>query len=296
MEAIVVSAQLRRRFARKERVLVSEGDSALRIALALAGHVTLLAGQGGETVGRLERTPDGQDRLALRLLSMVSSRLLHAKAEPHRTLPDQALAIVDGRERPVVVSHRGTLAAVDQIRRTLWIRPGMRVRNRLPLRRAAGALLGFWLPLLEGATLVETEEPVDFEIVVPGDPTAECGHRVVVYRAGEALAEAERNELACLELPELSGVLALSTPEVTIWGDTQSGIKAGTFGKLPFGVEAINTEAGLRLASPARFLHYLDDGLTARDFRLDRPFVLPLPLVVSDQGFVAPEATSLPNT
>lgn len=300
MEAIVLAEALTRKYPRKQRVAVGREAGAdtviLQVALAISGHLAVpeeFAGEGDVPAGawrKLRRELDLQDRVASRILGWASVGLLLRRANGFAATPDSPVTVVEGREVPVVLSHRGTLAAVDQLRKTLWWKKGVRVRSQLGCARATGWALGLWLPLLNGATLVTGSGRVDFEVASPA-AEVDASQAIRVYRVGEALLEGAAEDLPALEVPELSGVLAISTPPVTFSNDTQSGVKARTFGKLPFGVEAQKTEAGLRVASPARYLRYLDDGTLAKNFRLDQAFVLPVGVTVSDQGFVTPDAT-----
>ena len=71
-------------------------------------------------------------------------------------------------------------------------------------------------------------------------------------------------------------------------GEVQSGIKAGTFGQMPFGLELEATESGIKLRSPSRFLRYLDAG----ESKTQEWVEVQIPLSLTEHWFVERRVTS----
>ncbi|MDX2268460.1 MAG: 1-acyl-sn-glycerol-3-phosphate acyltransferase [Bryobacter sp.] len=144
--------------------------------------------------------------------------------------------------------RRGTTdpekAAAYAARRVIWMKKGTRVRNRLGEESAAGRVLGYWMPKLFGAELSEAED-CDFEIQDADAPDYETRAKwvLLVERRVDAAFEevaARFGERACpiLEVPELAGIGAITSPPVDFAGEKQGGRREGYVGRLPFGVEA----------------------------------------------------------
>ncbi|MCX6610641.1 MAG: hypothetical protein NTW74_07290 [Acidobacteria bacterium] len=204
---------------------------------------------------------------------------------------DSAAAIVSSPRGPAVLSHRGIWSAAWAARRVLWWKPGITVNNRVPLNRPASMSLGLWLPLLNGATLVYGNESVDFELVdAPEWQSAHVDSKyVLVIDPAEDLGE---RYLPILELAEASGVAAISSPPVDFMGEVQSGIKAGTFGQMPFGLELEETGTGIKFRSPSRFLRYLDAG----ESKTQEWVEVEVPLSLTELWFVERRPISEPQT
>jgi 1-acyl-sn-glycerol-3-phosphate acyltransferase len=204
---------------------------------------------------------------------------------------DSAGAIVSSPRGAAVLSHRGIWSAAWAARRVLWWKPGVAIHNRVSLSRPASLTLGFWMPLLNGATLVFENEAVDFELV--DAPEWQSAHpdskHVLVIDPTEELGE---RYLPILELAEASGVAAISSPPVDFMGEVQSGMKSGTFGQMPFGLELEETSTGIRLRSPSRLLRYLDAGEAKVHSRIDDWLEVDVPLSLTEHWFVELKSTS----
>ena len=70
--------------------------------------------------------------------------------------------------------------------------------------------------------------------------------------------------------------------------EVQSGIKAGTFGQMPFGLELEETGPGIKLRSPSTLLRYLDAGA----FKAQEWVEVAVPLSLTEHWFVERRATS----
>ncbi len=298
--ALVLAGHLNRRLSRKTRlgVFLPEGPEKViaHVAVMLAGHVSYEVSDpaGGHFPHGIAAVLTSQQyaeahELHRREGMIFVGRVIEKEGAPGwwRFAPrrawrqvcrfamrkDSAVAIVDSPRGAVVLSHRGVWAAAHSYRRVLWWKPGTTVRNQLPLSRPAGLTLGFWTVLLNGAQLEFASRPVDFEVVDTDTAHAETKHVLI---ATEPPGE-EARYLPFLELAEASGVVALSSPEVDFMNEKQSGVKPGTLGRLPFGLEV----RGREFRSPARFLRYLDVNGTVEEW-----VPLPFELEMSEQCFL----------
>jgi 1-acyl-sn-glycerol-3-phosphate acyltransferase len=301
--ALGLAEYLNRKLKRKSRlgIFLPEGPEKViaTVAAMLAGHVSYELDEAGENwphgIGAVLTSQQYAEAHGLEKREGVIfvGRLIERSGAPWwwRMAPrkawrrvcrfamrkDSAVAIVDSPRGAVVLSHRGVWAAANSYRRVLWWKPGTAVRNQLPLSRAAGLTLGFWTVLLNGAMLEWRDKGVDFEVVEGDTAHADSKHVLI---AGEPPSEAERY-LPFLEFAEASGVVALSSPVVDFMNEKQGGVKAGTLGKLPFGLEI----RGAEFRSPARCLRYLDEKESAPEW-----VGMPWRLEMSDAGYVTKAA------
>lgn len=229
------------------------------------------------------------------LYKLLSAKRAFRQVCPYSMRKDSAASIVTSPRGPIVLSHRGLWAAAHSARRVLWLKPGMTVRNRIPLHRAPAQSLGFWLPLLNGATLVGTQEAVDFELLDKHNYAEAHPDSRNVLIAGQ-IPETDERYLPFYECAEASGFLSLSSPAVDFMSERQTGTKAGTFGRLPFGLEMREFEAGIALRSPARLLRYLDSADPRNQSQTDDWLEVPEYLSVNEQCFVEQKATLEPQT
>ncbi|WP_031496489.1 1-acyl-sn-glycerol-3-phosphate acyltransferase [Bryobacter aggregatus] len=344
--ALLFARYLNRRLRRKKRigVYLPNGPEKMiaHVAIALAGHVGMEIGElrGADFdsfvsthglgsiissqswmeqhgvaktentfwIGRAIKHFGHRDRARTWIYRMLAPRLAWRQVCTFPMRKESAVAIVASRRGPAVLSQRGIWSAAQGARRVLWFKPGVIVHNRVSLQRSAGLLLGFWMPLLNGATLTIDDRAADFEIIDPQQAREVHPHSKHVLVAEDELRSTPEEVVASLahrylpvfELPEASGVLALSSPEVDFAGEKQSGIKEGTQGYLPFGLEMIETEKGIRLRGPARVLRYLDqepnDGPTKTQTRIEDWIEVEVPAVFTDQFFVTRKSTSEPST
>ncbi len=238
-------------------------------------------------IGRTLEKFESQDPMLTSIYRKFSPKFAWKQVCTHSMRKDSAAVIVSSPRGPAVLSHRGIWSAAWAARRVLWWKPGININNRVPLNRPASMSLGLWMPLLNGATLVYGDEPVDFELV--DAPDWQSAHpeskHVLVIDPSEDLGE---RYLPILELAEASGVAAISSPPVDFMGEVQSGIKAGTFGQMPFGLELEETELGIKLRSPSRFLRYLDAG----DSKTQEWVEVEVPLSLTEHWFVERRVTS----
>ena len=246
-------------------------------------------------IGRALERFDSRDQGRTWLYRKLSAHFVWRQVCTHSMRKDSAGAIVSSPRGPAVLSHRGIWSAAHGARRVLWWQAGTTVRNRLPLDRPVGLTLGLWMPLLNGATLVYEDRSADFEIVDGPEWTkahAESGY-VLVVDPTEPMGE---KHLPVCELAEASGAVSISSPPVDFMGEVQSGIKAGTLGRLPFGLELKETESGVELRGPARLLRYLDAGDAKTHARIEEWLGVAVPLELNEQCFVEVRSTSEPQT
>lgn len=242
-------------------------------------------------IGRTLERFDSRDQTWTWLYRKLSANLAWKQVCTHSMRKDSAATIVTSPTGPAVLSHRGIWSAAHSARRVLWWKPGVTVRNRLPLNRPVSISMGFWMPLLNGATLVYGDRPVDFELMdaeIAEQAHAESGY-VLVVNPEEELGE---RFLPVLELAEVSGAICISSPPVDFMGESQSGKKTGSLGRLPFGLEMRETETGIQVRTPARLLRYLDTNETRTQARIEEWLDLNLPLTLDEQCFVEFRPTS----
>ncbi len=257
-------------------------------------------------IGRVIERIDSRDRSRIWVYRTLSPHRAWRQVCTLAMRRESAAAIVTSPRGPVVLSHRGIAASANAMRRVFWFKPGVTVRNQVPLHRSASLTLGFWAPLLHGATLKLDPGPADFEIVTADQlSAAHAGskHVMVIDDAGTEPANDPLDDrcLPVLEIAEAGGALALSSPTVNFSGETQHGAKIGTWGRLPFGLEIQETPTGLKFRSPSRLLRYLDsetatDATAKAQTRLDDWLELDLALSLSADGFLEPRSTSEPHT
>ncbi len=218
-----------------------------------------------------------------------------AQVCPYPMRKDSAAAIVTSSQGPLVLSHRGLWAAACSARRVLWLKPGDTVRNHLPWDCASSLSLGLWLPLLHGATLAGDGSPVTFELLDAADLDKAHPESQFLLTAGQPTVWDSR----CLpfhDCPEASGFASLSSPAVDFMNETQTGVKQGTLGRLPFGLELAESETGAVVRGPARFLRHLDGGEGRIQSAGDAWVEIPAPLRLNEQCFVELAAISAPQT
>ncbi len=245
-KATALAQQMRSRWPQKSRVAVKLPMGADRVtayvALALAGHVAVEFPKDGLVGSELDAVLDslevGESGAALGVVNK-----------------DELAMLVKSDAGWVPLSFQGLQAAAHAARRVLWMKPGTTVRSAASWESSAAFLLGLWTPLLHGATIVVSEGLVDFEIRHVAWPS-ERGEAKYVLQIETASVAGEdgENVYPVLEAPELSGIAALSTPPVTVAGDTQGGAKPGYVGRLPFGVEAKVEDGKTYFRSPQRRL------------------------------------------
>jgi 1-acyl-sn-glycerol-3-phosphate acyltransferase len=332
-KALLFARHLNRRLRRKSRIGIFLPDGIEKViahvAVVLAGHVVMevpeLSGQHFEHyvnghglgtvvssqawteahsipssdsvlyIGRVLERFDSRDMFRTSLYRRLSANQAWKQVCTHSMRKESAAAIVSSPRGPAVLSHRGIWSAAWSARRVLWWGPGISIHNRAPLHRPASMSLGFWMPLLNGATLVFGDAPVDFELVdAPDWQTAHADSRyVLVIDPAEDLGD---RYLPVLELAEASGVIAISSPPVDFMGEVQSGVKAGTFGQMPFGLEFEETATGIRMRSPSRLLRYLDAGEAKTHARIEDWFDVDVPLSLTEHWFVERRTTLEPQT
>ncbi len=245
-------------------------------------------------IGRALEKFDSREQTRIWLYRKLSPHAAWRQVCTHAMRKETAAAIVASPRGPIVLSHRGIWSAAWSARRVLWWKPGVTVRNRVPLNRAAGLSLGFWMPLLNGATITYNDGAVDFELLDADDAFeahSETKHVLVVedetrMASTEAVASLGNRYLPLFELAEASGAIAISSPSVDFMGEVQGGVKAETLGRLPFGLELQTGEAGIKLRSPARLLRYLDAGEAKTHTRIDDWLEVPVSLELNEQCFV----------
>ncbi len=242
-------------------------------------------------IGRALERFDSREELRTKLYRKLSANLAWKQVCTHSMRKESAAAIVTSPRGAAVLSHRGIWSAAWAARRVLWWKPGVTIRNHVPLNRPASLTLGFWMPLLNGATLDFRNEAADFEIVDAADwQSAHPDSKyVMVIDPTESLGE---RYLPILELAEASGAVAISSPPVDFMDEVQSGIKAGTFGQMPFGLEFDETETGIRLRSPSRLLRYLDTGDAKTHARIEDWLEVDVQLSLTEHWFVERRVTS----
>ncbi len=242
-------------------------------------------------IGRALEKFESQDRFLIQFCRKLSPNFVWKQVCTFAMRKDSAAAIVSSPRGAAVLSHRSIWSAAWAARRVLWWKPGVTISNRVPLNRPASLTVGFWMPLLNGATLVYGHEAVEFELV--DAPDWQAAHPdskyVLVIDPPEDLGE---RYLPVLELAEASGVLAISSPPVDFMGEIQSGVKAGTFGQMPFGLELEEIGPGIKFRSPSRFLRYLDAGESKTQDWVE----VEVPLSLTEYMFVERRPTSAPQT
>lgn len=236
-------------------------------------------------IGRALERFDTRDQTRIWLYRKLSPRLAWKQVCTHSMRKDSAAAIVSSPNQPVVLSHRGLWSAAHAARRVLWFRPGVTVNNQLPLDRPVSLSIGFWMPLLNGATLVIGPAPADFELRDQSDfaQAHEASKYVLVVNPESDLGD---RYLPILELAEASGAIAISSPPVDFMNEVQTCVKPGAFGRLPFGLEMRETETGVQIRTPARLLRYLDVSETRTQARLEEWLDVDVPLTLNDLCFV----------
>jgi len=250
-------------------------------------------------IGRILEKLDSRENTRTWLYRKLSPQFAWKQVCTYSMRKDSAAAIVGSLRGAVVLSHRGLWSAAHAARRVLWFKPGVTVRNRLPLHRAVSLSLGFWMPLLNGATLVFDNQPVDFEILDAADwqlAHPDSKHVLLVEDEHHTTEAQGERYLPVFELPEVSGAVAISSPPVDFMGEVQSGTKAGTLGQMPFGLELQETEMGIKVRTPARLLRYLDTNEGNTQARIEEWFDVPAPLSLNDQWFVERRSTSALQT
>jgi 1-acyl-sn-glycerol-3-phosphate acyltransferase len=298
----LLARYLRRHLREKSRVGVRLAPGPEKViaylALALAGHVAFdlegetadlgvaatVATEGGIRVDRFLAEPDFRDSARLWLLRLLSPHRAWREGCKFAMRKESAVAVSNSPRGRVVLSHRSVASAAASIRRTLWLKPGVVIRSELPFSRTAGLQLGLWAPLLHGAALHFGPGEADFEVKDAADAEQSQAKYVLAVESESGprmTAEGERF-LPVLELPESSGLLSLSAPPVTFAGETQSATKAGTLGKLNFGLEFKDGQ----MRGPARFLRYLGEEEKASPALKNEWVVLPETLRLNEQGFV----------
>lgn len=218
--------------------------SGAEVLLTSAGEAQALGLAEGERV-----------RLVESLAALAASSATQGGREVRK---DDLAWLAQGREAWVPLSFRGLQAAAHAARRVLWMKPGVTVRCVASWESSAAFVLGLWTPLLHGATVVVPggNQEVDFEIRLAKEVEAgssRARHILSIERADAPGVDGE-NVYPVLEVPELSGIGALSAPKVFVAGDTQGGAKAGVIGQLPFGVEAKRDGDRVAFRSPQRCL------------------------------------------
>lgn len=330
--SLLFARHINRRLRRKARIGVFLPDgvekAVAHVAIVMAGHVAMevpaltgseleqyISGHGLGTlvtsqswldaheakksdgmmfVGRTIEKFDSREQARIWLYRKLSPHAAWRQVCTHAMRKETAAAIVTSPRGPVVLSHRGIWSAAWGARRVLWWKPGVTVRNRVPLNRASGLSLGFWMPLLNGATISFTNTAVDFEMLEAAEAQQahpDSKHVMVAedetrIASAEAVAALASRYLPLFELAEASGAVAISSPAVDFMGELQSGVRAETLGRLPFGLELTAGEAGIRLRSPSRLLRYLDAGDAKTHTRIDDWLEVPVSLELNDQCFV----------
>ncbi len=256
-------------------------------------------------IGRVIERIDSRDRSRIWIYRTLSPHRAWRQVCTLAMRRESAAAIVTSPRGPVVLSHRGIAASAAAMRRVLWFKPGVTVRNQAPLHRSAGLTLGFWMPLLHGATLILDQAPAHFEIVTAGNLAAahpDSNHVVIIDDAGAEIPLDALDDrcLPLFEIAEAGGALALSSPTVKYSGEIQHGAKPGSWGRLPFGLEIQETPGGLKFRSPSRLLRYLDsdnatDATAKSQARVDDWLELELPFSLSADGFLERRSTSEPQ-
>ena len=313
--ALLFARHLNHRLRRKSRVGIFLPDGVEKViahvAVGLSGHVgteldapgvgALITSQAWLDhngisksdnmifIGRTLEKFDSRDQNRTWIYRKLSANLAWKQVCPHAMRKDSAAAIVSSPRGFVVLSHRGLWSAAWAARRVLWWKPGVTVRNQVPLSRATSLSLGFWMPLLNGATLVFGDQACDFEFVEkPGQEHPDSKH-VLVLDPSEPL---EDRYLPITELAEASGAVAIASPPVDFQGEVQTGHKPGTLGRLPFGLEIDETETGIKFRSPSRLLRYLDSQDATTQAHIDEWFAVELPITLNDQCFIEWRQTS----
>lgn len=236
-------------------------------------------------IGRALEKVDSREQTQTWIYQKLSPKMAWKQVCAYSMRKDSAAAIVMSPRGPVVLSHRGIWSAAHGARRVLWWKPGVTVRNQMPLNRAVGLTLGLWMPLLHGAALVIGDRKADFELVDGPQwqqAHAESQHVMVV----DSIEDLGERYLPIRELAEASGAVAISSPAVDFMGEVQSGAKAGTWGRLPFGLEIREAGDGFEVRGPARILRYLDAGETKTQARIDEWLAVDEPLELHELGFV----------
>jgi hypothetical protein len=255
-------------------------------------------------IGRALERFDSRDQTRIWFYRKLSPHAAWRQVCTHAMRKETAAAIVRSPRGPVVLSHRGIWSAAWSARRVLWWKPGVTVRNRVPLDCASGLSIGFWMPLLNGATISFNDAAVDFEMLDADEALeahVDSKHVIVVedetcVTSEEAVAALGSRYLPMFELAEASGAIAISSPIVDFMGEVQGGVKADTLGRLPFGLEMETTAEGVKVRTPARLLRYLDAGETKTHTRINDWLEVPVSLELNDQCFVERKPISEPQT
>jgi 1-acyl-sn-glycerol-3-phosphate acyltransferase len=279
---------------------------ALALRLSVAAFVTsqawieelgLAKSDGMHFLGRMKERIDGQDRMWVGLHRWWSPRGAWRRACAFEMRKETAAAIAlqpGAGGRAVVLSHRGLRAAAHAARRVLWMKPGTKVFCGVNFRSAGALSLGLWTPLLHGACL-QLGSAVDatFAVFDQVPSSVEARHNLVLCRE-HAVIEASDAILPVLEAAEASGFVSLSSPAVNFANETQSGVKEGTFGRLPFGLEMQPSPEGCRVRTPARMLRYLDVDEGRHGAKPQDWVSIGMRVECGDQAFV--EAATVPTT
>ncbi len=307
-EALLWAEFLSKRWGKKRQVAVLLPDGPDRVvayfALALAGQIAMevppeipvgeflerhrighvltsreeLAKRGTELkegmilVSRLKGSHSRWKRKRMTLRWALSSRLAWRRAKALRIQKDSAVLAVPSANGFVLLSNRGVQAAAHAVRRVLWLKPGIVVRSETTWSSSAAMLLGLWTPLLHGAAIRFGEGEADFRIH-PGEIVGKDGN------------------FSFLEIPELSGIGALTAPPVEVAGEVQGGAKAGQVGRLLFGVEARQREGKIQYRSPQRYLRALADSGQAYEVKPGEWFTGPT-VELDDFGVILEPRTS----
>jgi 1-acyl-sn-glycerol-3-phosphate acyltransferase len=178
-----------------------------------------------------------------------------------QTKPNELWGAVKSLEVNAALRRKNSLAdpekaAAYAARRVIWMKKGVRVRNRLGEESAAGRVLGYWMPKLYGASLSQDDD-CDFEIQdadAPDYSTRAKWVLLVERRIDPAFEEVAKGfgDRACpiLEAPELAGIGAITSPPIDFAGEKQGGRREAYVGRLPFGVEARWTGDAYEVRSP----------------------------------------------
>lgn len=247
-------------------------------------------------IGRVLERLDSREQWRTWFYRKLSAQMAWKQVCPHSMRKDSAAAIVESPRGAAVLSHRGIWSAAHGARRTLWFGPGTTVRNQISLSRPASLSIAFWMPLLNGATLVLGDVAAEFELVdgtTVDKAHADSKNVLVANPTGEL----EARYLPLFELAEASGAIAISSPPVDFMGEVQTGLRPGSWGRLPFGLELKETEGGIALRGPARLLRYLDAGDAKTQARIEEWLDVDVALDLNEHCYIESRAAiSEPHT
>jgi 1-acyl-sn-glycerol-3-phosphate acyltransferase len=211
--------------------------------------------EGIVLVSKLKGSVSTRRALKMKLIWYLSPKAAWRRSTSQRIRKDSVAMLAHQGGALVPLSYRGLQAAAHAIRRNLWMKPGVFVRCKASWESSATFLLGMWTPILNGAAIACDEGAVKFEIQNATALDAQtAAEHILAVETGGATAALDPRFLPVVECAEMSGVAALSSPEVTVASDTQGGVREGIAGRLLFGVEAKQEGGKTWLRSPQRCL------------------------------------------